>query len=475
MKKKYFPRYLVITFLFNVIIITSGFSQNRSLSVGASRIDITPPAHPDYPLSGNYDHEKLYIRAIVLDNGETRAVLLGADLSGLGEEIWAAATPIISKEIDCPVENIIMSATHSHSARPSGPPSAGRPQNDIQSTVDIIINAVKEAKTKLQPAQVGFGTGEAYLNVNRDAINKDTRLWTQAANLEGPSDKTLAVVMFADLEGTPIAGYMNYAMHPVNGYLSGITSADFPGAASRYVEKAFKDEMIMIFTQGASGDQNPRWLRPGTNVLASTAATEITGFEMVREDIEAPVRNHEVEYVYPSPDVIDNLERWMEALGVVLGEEAIRVMTNIDNFESNVQIWGKQEILTIPGRTRTNTGREGKPGTYENGSPVDIRLGVLGIDDIALATVNAEVYNMIAQQLKKASPMTKTVMVTVSNGKANSGYIITDSDYGKYTFQVLGNKTKPGYAEEGIKRILVELIEDYNSGDSEIEVTGLNE
>ena len=94
----------------------------------------------------------------------------------------------------------------------------------------------------MQPARVGYGTGAAYLNANRDAISRDTRLWTQAANLEGPSDKTLAVVMFTDLNGAPIAAYMNYAMHPIDGFLTGITTADFPGAACRYI--GFRSEIL---------------------------------------------------------------------------------------------------------------------------------------------------------------------------------------------------------------------------------------
>ena len=151
-----------------------------------------------------------------------------------------------------------------------------------------MVKAVQQAKARLQPAQVGFGTGKAYLNVNRDAIGKKSRLWTQAANLEGPSDKTLAVVLFTDMQGKPIAGYMNYPMHAVNGFLTGITTADFPGAACRYVEKAFKDDMVMVYTQGASGDQNPLWLRPGTNALASKTGVDITGYEMVREDDRGP-------------------------------------------------------------------------------------------------------------------------------------------------------------------------------------------
>ena len=100
-----------------------------------------------------------------------------------------------------------------------------------------ILDAVKQAKTKIQPARVGFGTGFSYLNVSRDNIDIDTHLWTQAPNLNGLSDKTVAVIKFESLHGEPIAVYMTYAMHPVNGFLADIISAYFCGAASRHVEQ----------------------------------------------------------------------------------------------------------------------------------------------------------------------------------------------------------------------------------------------
>jgi neutral ceramidase len=147
----------------------------------------------------------------------------------------------------------------------------------------------------------------------------------------------------------------------------------------------------------------------------------------------------------------------------MVGEESIRVMTNINQLDSNVRIWGAQEVLTLPGRKRTNTGREGFPGTYEDGTDINLRLSFLGIGNIALTGVDGEVYNMIAQKMKKASPMTNTVMVTIANGKANSGYIITDDAYGRNTFQVLGARIKPGYAEQGIVNGLAKLINQYTN------------
>jgi hypothetical protein len=139
-------------------------------------------------------------------------------------------------------------------------------------------------------------------------------------------------------------------------------------------------------------------------------------------------------------------------------------MTNIRQFDSNIRIWGVQEMLTLPGRKRTNTGREGAPGTYEDGPDVDLRIGLLGIGNIALTSIDAEVYNIIAQKMKKASPMTNTMMVTIANGKANSGYVISDDAYGRYTFQVLGAKIKPGNAEQAIVNGMVKLIDKYSTG-----------
>jgi hypothetical protein len=437
-----------------------------TLRAGAARVDISPPVNPAYPPSGKYAHERLHVRAIVLDNSATRAALIGADLSGLSEEVWTLASAQIAEELNCPLANVVMSATHSHSAIPAGPPPAGAatpPQLVAGPIVSAIMDAVRQAKAALQPARVGFGTGSSYLNVNRDAISDDTHLWTQAANLEAASDKTLAVVTFTTSAGAPIAAYMNYAMHPINGYLAGITSADFPGATSRYVEQAFNDTMVMIWTQGASGDQNPLVMRPATNALASKSGVRITGYELTREAVEGPLREGAVPHGPLDLKVADNLERWIESEGQLLGEEVIRVMTHTTRVEGDVRIWGAQETVMCPGRQRTNVGREGSTGTYVDSAPVSIRLGVLGIGNTALATVNAELYSAIAQRLKKQSPMANTVMVTLANGRANSGYIPNDASYGAYTFQVLNSRLKPGCAELGIANGLADLIARYSA------------
>jgi neutral ceramidase len=318
---------------------------------------------------------------------------------------------------------------------------------------------VRQANATLQPARVGFGTGVSYLNVNRDNIDPATHLWTQMPNLSGPSDKTVAVLKFETPAGEPIAVYMNYAMHPVNGYLSDITSADFCGAASRHVEQSYGDKIVAVFAQGASGDQNPLYLRAATNVLASRTGVPVTGNVMTREKIEAPLRDGTVPSQKADPQVVDTLEKVMESEGVLLGEEVIRVMSNIRHLDSDPAITGAETTVTCPGRRRLDHAREGTPGQYQDGDPVEIRLGLLRIGNTALTAVNAEIYSTIGLKMKAASPLANTVMVTLANGRANSGYVPNDTAFGAYTFQVLGSRLKPGCAEDAIVNGLVGMIQ----------------
>jgi hypothetical protein len=75
--------------------------------------------------------------------------------------------------------------------------------------------------------------------------------------------------------------------------------------------------------------------------------------------------------------------------------------------------------------------------------------------------VNAEIYTMISQRMKKHSAMANTVLVTLANGRANSGYIPDDASFGHNTFQVLGSRLKPGCAEQSIANGLDDLVAKY--------------
>ena len=423
-----------------------------SLRVGAARVDVTPAAKT-LPAAYTSIRDHLFVRAIVLDNHVTRAVLVGVDLIVIDEPLWQEVSKQIAQELQCPVEHIVMSATHSHS---SPYPEEGKSAPDANYAAfraklkEGILAAVREAKAKLQPAQVSFATGASYLNVNRDAVHPKSRLWYQGPNTDGPSDKTVAVLRFANSAGDPMGVYVNYAMHAIDYYEMGVLTADFPGVTSRFIEQAYDDQAVAIWSSGAAGDQNPLYLRTHHGAREAKAAFTKDPSATAKQSLEKAV---------------GDLNDWVDSMGRVMAEEVVRVVDEskadpTKKSSSEVRIWAGGKTVTCPGRTRTNTGREGAPGTYVDGDPVNIHVGVLTIGTTAVASVNAEVYTSIAQRLKKVSPFSDMVFVTLANGFANSGYIPSDEAYGHNTFQVLDTHLKPGCAENAIVDAALDLLSE---------------
>jgi neutral ceramidase len=455
-------RHLSLLLMVFIVLPMAALGSDGTLRVGAGRVEFTTvvPAGATAP-SGRYEHERLFVRAIVLDDGSTRAALINVDGAAPASGRAKAA-----EELKVPLEHVIISSTHTHSANltgvPPGTPAAAQRQAQpavVGSPLDpFVVEAVRQAVARLQPAHIGFGTGKSYLNVNRDAINPKTRLWTQDANPDGPSDKTVAVLKFETPAGAPIAFYMNYAMHPINLYLGGINSADYPGAAARYIEQIYDDGVVAVFTQGAEGDQNPLYLRASTAAMLERGGQKYTGQPLVREPVEAEIREGRRPMVPLNAKAADAVERFIEAEGIIFAEEVLRIADNTRAAPLAGRIAGLQKTVTCPGRTRTSQGREGVAATYTDGPDVNFLVGVLGIGSVALPWVNAEVYNAVAQQVKAASPLTNTVFIGMANGQAGSGYVPTDDAFGRQTFQVLGSRLKAGCAEAGIRDTMVSLL-----------------
>jgi len=130
----------------------------------------------------------------------------------------------------------------------------------------------------------------------------------------------------------------------------------------------------------------------------------------------------------------------------------------MDRFATDGAIDGRYAMISCPGRNRLDTGRAGFAGEYEDADPVAIRLGLLRLGDIMIGAVNAEVFNLIAQRLKNESPYRQTMLATLTNGTARSGYIPNDAAYGMYTFEVVSSRLKPGCAESAIVNGILDLM-----------------
>ena len=439
---------IAVSFAILVIGIPHGATGQavQSLRAGAAKVDVTP-AESELPKNyeGIFDH--LYSRAIVLESGSTSAALITVDAGVIPDQIWQAVTQQVEKELGIPTANVLLTATHTHSV----------PMQPTPNYVQKIVESVKIAKQRLAPARIGYGTGVSYINVNRNILDPKTKRWWEGPNYDGVSDKTVAAVKFESLTGEPIAVYYNYAMHAVTvGQLDQV-SADYPGTTSKYIEDSLDDKIVAVFSNGAAGDQNPIYFQQTFDLRD----IRIKDYAKRGIDISNSMPPGGQGLNKNDPTVIrlmNQQKQMIQSMGQFLGEEVLHAMRGMERTESNVAISGAQKTISCPGRERTDSGRAGFPGTYKEDGPVEIRLGLLKLGDIAIGAVNAEVFNLIAQRLKKESPYARTMMATLTNGMARSGYIPNDAAYGMYTFEVVSSRLQPGCAESSIVNGILDLM-----------------
>jgi neutral ceramidase len=417
-----------------VFAMTAAATERGPLRAGVAKVDITPP-----DLTGLTNlwgtqfegvHDKIYARALVLDNSTTTAAVIAADLVEFGDTTEVRQR--IAKEAGIPADNIFISATHDYSApragkvSPGGTARRGGAATAVYSAFvdDRILEAVREAKMKLQPAKVGVGAGNADVNINREQLTAQG--WRIGVNPDRVSDKTVWVVKFETLNGEPIAFFVNYAvrsvvMGPENKLLTG----DLAGATSRYIEQHFNDKVVALWTCGSVGDQNPKFI---TWDYTFTQKTLQHGFSLV------------------------------DSQGQILAEETLRTAGNIQHQLSDIRLMAAQKILTCPANTKPNPNRPAEV-LVPPSAQVNIRLGLLMIDRIALANVSGEVVTPIYWRLKKESPFTNTIMVSLVNDRI--GYIADDVAYDTPFFELSGTPVARNCAEPGIVNGMLEMMDEF--------------
>jgi neutral ceramidase len=149
----------------------------------------------------------------------------------------------------------------------------------------------------------------------------------------------LAVVALIGADNYPIAFYLNYAMHPIDFYLSGVISADFPGDTARYIESRYDNKAVAVFAQSACGDQNPLFTGPMQRLLGTRTRTP--GFDDERFTAASPwklssqmVNANEVQTTQTKNPVTRGEQpayqraifldsAMVTAMGAILGESAI--------------------------------------------------------------------------------------------------------------------------------------------------------
>ena len=252
-------------------LLTTARSQMQSgpesqVLMGASQANITP-AFP--VMMSGYEarktpstgvHDSLFATALYFKSSKTSLLLITADIIGYSKPFVDETRKKISAITDIPSENIMITAAHNH-----GGPVTRAYEKEVPESVekyvkelqDKFINLAVRASKKPVPFRMGTGKGICTMNINRRAEFADGSIWLGRAP-DKPCDHDVTVTKFEDMSGKLLAVFINWPCHATtNGQDNYLITADWPGAAARYIKKHTGDGTVVAITAGASGDIGP--------------------------------------------------------------------------------------------------------------------------------------------------------------------------------------------------------------------------
>jgi hypothetical protein len=236
-----------------------------NLSAGVAKVDITPP--PDTPVTGHPRktsgaRDALHAGILLLDDGKTRAAIATFDLLDASDELVQTVRTAISSKAGVPRENVLVAVSHNHSG-----PDFKKEKSWANEVTEMISTATSLAAADMRKVTIGYGEDTIGFSINRRKVI-DGRAVVRL-NPQGINDKRVKVLRFDDGRSlTPLAVVMHAVCHPCfftwgdnasPPYPEGFPkmSADFPGEALRFVEKAYDGNTKALFLQGCAGDIRP--------------------------------------------------------------------------------------------------------------------------------------------------------------------------------------------------------------------------
>ncbi len=408
---------------------------------GAATSNVTPPLGSS--INGGFQdgkavfiHDELHARCLALDDGKTQLVFVVVDSCVIGRDVFDAAKKLVHQATDLPVENLMMSATHSHSCATAQAVGQSEPDPMYQRFLARrIADGVRRALNNLAPAQLGHGStavpGQVFnrrwklkpgtipptpLGVTTDQVK--TNPGVKNPNLvepAGPTDPEVAFLSVQTTDGRPLALLANYSLHYVGGVGPGHISADYFGVFSRRIGELLgageaEPPFVGLMSNGTSGDINNIDFRGGQEKQPPYGRIRIVA-EEVAQAVAKAVPQVEHRSKVPLAAVQQEIDLGLR-LPTPAEVEAARVVMQqsklFPRMETLEQVYARETVLLAD-----------FPKT------VSVPLQVFKIGDLRVSAIPAEVFVEIGLDLKKRHAPT----FTVSLANAYHGYLPTPEQH----------------------------------------------
>ena len=438
---------------------------NRVFQAGAATADITPPLGElvvggFIPFPATAIHDQLQSRCLVLDNGQTQIAFVICDNLGISREIYDRARLIIAQETELPVENILMAATHTHSA------TRVQTDNYRPQIVRGIADSVRLAVDNLKPAQIGWGRIDEPSEVfNRRWHVTDSSLLKNpfggidqvrmnpprdhAALIEpaGPTDPEISFLSLQATNGCPIALLANYSLHYVGGVNKGDVSADYFGIFCNRIAELLgatstQPSFVGMLSNGTSGDIN--------NINFRDSGEKYEPYEKMNQVAELVAKRvkeaHDQIKLYdwvPLSSVVRELKLQFlkpdEIMQKYMGEVLAKSKTS-PQYHQYERYYAEriQRLLTGP-------------------DEVTVPLQAVRVGEVGIAAIPFEVFAETGLEIKDRTPFTHAFTIELANDY--HGYLPTPNQHELGGYETwMGTSKVQLDASELIKHTILDMM-----------------
>ncbi len=339
------------------------------MKAGAARRKISPPVGTTMMGFATRDrahgcegvHDDIYVRALYVEHGSERALVLGYDLCFLARDLTDRYKGAIGRRLDLAPRQILLNCSHTHVgpavsswAYGSEMPPDRLYLNELEAAT---LEAAAAAEAAAVPARIRAGATRSHLPMNRRKREPDGRV-AMKPNPGGPVCDHLPICLLEDESGAPICLAFSVSCHPstIGGFL---ISADYPGPAMKGID-AELDGGVSLFLQGCGGDAKPSVIAgDGSQWKRGTWDDVAAAGEMVAGEVLAAVDDLERR----EPDVRSALEEMAWPLAEPMPEAELRALAASPDTPDLERIWAEGQIALLDrGATRPGAASVGLHG-----------------------------------------------------------------------------------------------------------------